>query len=480
MTDESKSTSRPLCVDLDGTLVKTDTFAQALLLLISTRPGVLFLIPKWASAGLASFKKRVAKEVQLDPAALPMQTEFLQFLKQEHAQGRSLILATASDESVARRIAGHLGIFSEVLASDGVTNLRAERKRDALIARFGENNFDYAGNASDDLPVWDVAREIIAVNPCGPVRRALRGKSVRLFEDRPAKWKAWLDALRVHQWTKNTLVFLPMVLAHELTTPDLYLKAGLAFIAFSFAASAIYVFNDLFDLHADQHHPRKQARPFAAGNLSLPDAVVMAPLLVLAALATACLLGAAFVGVLLFYLLLTTLYSWRLKQIALLDVITLAGFYTLRILAGTAAYGVETSTWLLGFSVMLFCSLALVKRYAELREEVEVNPGKIGVRGRGYQACHLPWLARVGRIAGILSTVVLGFYITSEKVVQFYKTPAALWFLCPLVLYWIARIWRLAATGRLSDDPLDFAARDPQTWVIGALGILVLILGAVF
>ena len=278
---------------------------------------------------------------------------------------------------------------------------------------------------------------------------------------------------------KNILLFLPMLLAQELTTPALYGKAILAFFAFSFAASAIYVFNDLFDLHADQHHPRKQKRPFAAGNLSLLGAVVAAPLLVLTALALACLLGPAFVGVLFIYLIITTLYSWRLKQIVLLDVITLAGFYTIRILAGTAAYGVATSPWLIAFSVFLFFSLALVKRYAELREVLGAAPEKLGARGRGYRARHLPWLGRVGIASGIFSAAVLLLYINSDKVVQFYKTPLILSLLCPLLLYWIGRIWHLAASGKLSDDPLDFAARDPQTWAIAALGVFVLILGAV-
>ena len=478
MTDEFKSGMRPLCVDLDGTLVKTDTFAQALLLLVRSRPATLFSLPRWASNGLASFKQRVAQEVVLDPAALPIHAELLSFLQSESKTGRLLILATASDESVARRVADHLGIFSDVIASDGKTNLKAERKRDALVARFGRQGFDYAGNATDDLIVWEAAEEVLVVNPCASVRRALAGRSIRVFEDRPATWKAWIKALRVHQWSKNILVFLPMLLAHQLADPVLYVRAILAFFAFSFAASVIYIFNDLLDLHADQHHPRKQKRPFAAGDLSLLGAVVAAPLLVLAALGVASYLGAAFVGVLLIYLLITTLYSWRFKQIILLDVITLAGFYAIRILAGTAAYGVETSPWLIAFSIFIFLSLAVVKRYAELREALQMHPEKIGARGRGYHARHLPWLARFGVACGCVSVLVLALYINSEKVVQFYNTPAVLWLLCPIVLYWIARIWHLACRGTLSDDPLEFASRDPQTWGIAVLSAAILIVGS--
>lgn len=478
MVEQSTSASCPLCVDLDGTLVKTDTFAQALLLLVRTRPATLLKIPGWAKSGLAAFKQTVAQEIQLDPVALPYHQDLLDFLRSEKKKGRELILATASDQSVARRVAAHLGIFSEVIASDGRTNLKSARKRDALVARFGEQGFDYAGNANDDLTVWGAALGIIAVNPCASVRRALRGKTVRFFEDRSPKWKAWLKALRVHQWMKNVLIFLPMLLAHELTTPKLYLQAAIAFFSFSFLASSIYVVNDLMDLHADQHHPRKNRRPFAAGNLSLLAAVVAVPLLIASSLALAQFLPVAFSGILLFYLFITTLYSWRLKQLVLLDVMTLAGLYTLRILAGTAAYNVTTSEWLIAFSIAIFFSLALVKRYAELREALEAYPERLGARGRGYHARHLPWLARLGVVAGIVSGIVLALYITSEKVVQFYKTPAALWLLCPLVLYWISRIWRLAIRGELSDDPLEFAARDGQTLILGLMGTLILVWGS--
>jgi 4-hydroxybenzoate polyprenyltransferase/phosphoserine phosphatase len=478
MADPSTTAPLPLCVDLDGTLVKTDTFAQALLLLVRTRPAALFAVPRQIAGGLAAFKQRVAQEIQPDPAALPYHAGLLAFLKSERGKGRELILVTASDARPAGAVAAHLGLFSDVMASDGSTNLKAASKRDALTARFGEKGFDYAGNASDDLPVWEAAAGIIAVNPCARVRRALKNRPVRIFEDRKSGVSAWLSALRVQQWAKNVLIFLPMLLAHRLSDPALYIQAALAFFAFSFAASAVYVFNDLFDLHADQHHPRKKNRPFAAGDLSLTAGAAAAPALVLAALGTAQLLRPAFTGILLIYLVVTTLYSWRLKQLALLDVMTLAGLYAIRILAGTAAYGVETSTWLIAFSIFLFFSLALVKRYAELLEASQGHPEAVRVRGRGYRADDLPLLAGFGAGGGCVSVLVLALYINSEKVVQFYNNPAALWLLCPLLLYWIARVWLLTGRGELSDDPLDFAARDPQTWLIGALSAAVLILGS--
>lgn len=478
MSNNVNNGLRPLCVDLDGTLVKTDTFVQALLWLVRTRPATLFSIPIWARSGLAAFKKKVAEEVQLDPAALPYQIPFLEFLIAQKRAGRHLVLATASDEAPARAVANHLHLFDTVFASDGAINLKSARKRDLLVAHFGERGFDYAGNARADWTVWESAATRIVVNPSASVRRALRSKPAQVFDDRPVQWRSWTRAFRIRQWTKNVLIFLPMILAHEWTTPLYYLQALIAFLSFSFLASAIYGINDLMDLHADQHHPRKCHRPFAAGNLSVQAAVIAIPGLALISSLLAQFLSPAFGVILLFYLLLTTLYSWQLKQWVLWDVLTLAAFYALRIFAGTAAYGVETSGWLIAFSIALFFSLALVKRYAELREALCAQPEKIEARGRGYHARHLPWIAGVGVASGVLSSGVLALYINSEKVVQFYRSPALLWGLCPMLLYWIGRIWRLAIRGELSDDPLEFAIRDWQTLLFGGLGALILWAGS--
>ncbi|MFA5688350.1 MAG: UbiA family prenyltransferase [Kiritimatiellales bacterium] len=470
------NTSVPLCVDLDGTLVKTDTFVQALILLIRNRPAALFSFHRWMSGGPAAFKQRVAQEVEIDPAALPYHTGLLTFLQNERATGRELILTTASDMVPARAVAAQLGIFSDVMASDGKTNLKAGCKRTALAARFGEKNFDYAGNSGADIPVWNSAREIIAVNPDSSARRFLKNKPARMFEDRPPAFKCWIKALRVRQWIKNILVFVPMILAHRLTEPALYINAVLAFFAFSCMASAIYVCNDLFDLNSDQHHPRKKFRPFAAGNISANGAVISFFIMLIASFAVAGFLPAEFSRVLILYLILNACYSWRLKQIALLDVLLLAFLYVLRIIAGTAAYGVETSPWLIAFSMFLFFSLALIKRYAELRES---NPEKVKNRGRGYRAADLPLLAAFGAGSGTVAVLVLALYINSAKVVQFYPSPAILWLLCPVFFYWVARLWLLAGRGEIPDDPLEFSVRDVQTWIIGAFSAVILILGSI-
>lgn len=479
MDDAPKTEMRPLCVDLDGTLVKTDTFAQALLLLVRKRPSLLFSLPRWALGGLAAVKRKVAQQIQLDPAALPYHPGLLTFLNSEKEKGRTLILVTASDEIPAGAVATHLRLFSDVMASDGQSNLKAERKRDALVARFGVKGFDYAGNAKDDLPVWEAADGMIAVNPSASARRALKGRSsTRIFEERPLRIKSWVRALRLHQWTKNILVFLPMMLAHQWNDSALLANGIIAFLAFSLAASTIYLCNDLLDLHADQHHPRKKGRPFAAGNLSLLSAAVALPLLLVSAVLLSLQLPATFAGVLVLYLVMNVLYSCWLKQTALLDVLTLAGFYALRIFAGTAAYGVPSSEWLIAFSLFIFFSLALVKRYSELREAAETTPNVLKVRGRGYRAADMPLVGSFGVASGCLAVLVLALYINSAKVTEFYHSPAMLWMLCPLMFYWIARLWLLAGRGELSDDPLSFAVRDPHTWLIGILSATVLVLGS--
>lgn len=477
-TPPLKETAKPLCVDLDGTLVKSDTLAESLLMQVRARPLSLFTLPFEAARGLAALKARLARAFPIDPKSLPYHPDLMRRLCTERDKGRDLILVTASDCETARSIAAQSGIFSDVIASDGTTNLKGSRKRDALVARFGEKGFDYAGNSPDDIPVWEAADRIIAVNPSSRLMRVPLLKHAVIIDDRPAVFPRWIRAIRAAQWLKNLLIFLPMLLAHEVCSPLLFLKAMTAFAAFSLAASAVYLCNDLLDLPSDRRHPRKCHRPVAAGHVDLLTAARTVPLLALASLALALLLPRAFIAVLILYLLITALYSWRLKQWPLLDVITLAGLYALRILAGTAAYGVESSPWLIAFSIFVFFSLALVKRFAELMECAEADLANLSGRGRGYRTEDLPLLRAFGAASGCTAVLVLALYINSDKVLEFYPRPHILWILCPLFLYWITRIWVLAGRGELHDDPLAFAVRDRATWLIGALSAATLLLAA--
>lgn len=283
---------------------------------------------------------------------------------------------------------------------------------------------------------------------------------------------AVLRALRVHQWVKNLLVLVPVMLDHKLFQPPVMVKALIAFAAFCCAASGAYVLNDLLDRDADRRHRIKRNRPFAANTLSRSFGVVLVPLLFAAALLWSLWLSPKFLALLGLYVVLTTAYSIYLKQIAVLDVLLLAGLYTLRVLAGVAASHVRFSTWLLAFSMFLFLSLAFLKRYAEL-SELQGGAGE-GLARRGYLRGDREWLGSMGAASGYLSVLVLALYINSAEVMALYRKPLLLWLICPLLLFWISRMWLLAHRGRIDQDPIVAAVLDPASYAVGALVALIL------
>jgi len=460
-------------VDLDGTLVKLDTLHQAFFLLLRRSPASIFRIPGWVAKGKAHLKDQVMQRITLDASALPYHKAFLAYLRQEHENGRQLVLATASNYRTANAVADHLGIFSEIISSNVDTNMRHSRKLEAIQERFP--TFGYAGNDVADFPIWDAADEVILVNPAQPVRAKYTAAADHIFVERRPLPKMLLKAMRCQQWLKNLLIFSPIFLAHRFTETGTLLQAVTAFFAFSFAASSIYVLNDLFDLSADQHHPRKCRRPFAAGDLSIATGSLLIPLLAIFSILLGMLLPLSFFLVLLAYFAITTLYSWRLKQMEIVDVLTLAILYSMRIVAGSAATGIPASSWFIIFAVFLFLSLALVKRLSELREMENGGDPDHAHRERGYTVNDLPLLMAFGTASGYLSAFVFTMYLNSEWVAQLYTRPELLWLFCPLLLYWITRIWMLAWRGQMNDDPLAFASKDPQTYVVGALGMAIIL-----
>ncbi len=469
-----ENTSIPLCVDLDGTLVKLDTLHQALFLLLRRNPASILRIPGWIAKGKAHLKDQVMQRVALDASALPYHKEFLAYLREEHAKGRTLVLATASNYRTANAVAEHLGIFSDTLSSTVETNMRHTRKLDAIQKRFPQ--FAYAGNDTADFPLWDAAAETILVNPTQPARDQYAAQADRIFTERRPVGKMLLKAMRCSQWLKNLLIFAPVFLAHKFNDPASLLQTTIAFLSFSFAASSIYVLNDLFDLSADQHHPRKCRRPFASGDLSITVGALLIPLLALLSLIFGLLLNPTFLLVLLAYYAITTLYSWRLKQMEVVDVLTLAILYAMRIVAGSVATGTAASSWFIVFIIFLFLSLALVKRLSELREINDEGGSGHEHRERGYSTGDLPLLMAFGTASGYISAFVFTMYLNSAVVVdQLYTRPELLWLFCPLLLYWITRIWMLAWRGNMHDDPLAFATKDPHTYVIGALSIAIVL-----
>ncbi|CAA9562190.1 MAG: Integral membrane protein [uncultured Truepera sp.] len=467
MTETRRDVAAPLCVDLDGTLIKTDLLFEMLLLLLKTRPLALFQLPLWLFKGKAHFKQELAARAHLDVTCLPYRAPLLSFLKDEQRAGRKLVLATAADARVARQVAAHLGIFSAVVASDGAVNCSGSRKLGALERECGPEGFVYVGDAPVDLQVWRHARGAILVGGGNRFVKQLNNVE-RTFEDDTRPWEA-LRAMRLHQWAKNVLIFVPLLLAHEVTDPARVAAALLAFLAFSLCASSVYVQNDLLDLEADRHHPRKRFRPFASGALPVKFGLLLAPALLALAVLAALPLSSTFLGVLGLYFVLTLSYSLYFKRKAILDVLLLAILYTVRIVAGGVAVGLVVSPWLLAFAMFFFLNLAYVKRFSELKD----LPGESFLRARGYTSDDLEGLADLGVASGYVSILVVALYINSPEVSELYRTPELLWLLCPLLVYWVSRVWLLARRGQMHDDPVIFALRDRVSYVVGACAVLV-------
>lgn len=462
--------SRPLIVDLDGTLIHTDLLAESALLAFKGNPGTVFSVPGWLGKGKAVLKQELAARADIEIARLPWNEPLLAWLRAQHAAGRTLVLATASDLRYAEQVKDYLGFFDAVLATRDGHNMSAENKRAALVARYGEGGFDYAGNSHDDLHVWRSAREAVLVNAPAGLQNKIGIPVAKVFPARAGRLRAWSRALRLHQWLKNVLLFLPLLAAHRFDLQS-WLPAVIGFFAFGLCASSVYLLNDLLDLPNDRHHPHKRLRPFAAGLLPAVHGALVAPWLLLVALATAFMLSPPFAAVLVVYYMLTLAYSFRLKKIAMLDVMMLAALYTIRIVAGAALTSIVPSFWLLSFALFFFLCLAFLKRYTELVGLQDRKGHR--AKGRGYTADDASVVASQGAAAGYTAVLVLAFYINSNEVWALYHEPRWLWGICVLLLYWLNRSWFLAHRGRLHDDPIIYAITDRGSRIILAL-VLVL------
>jgi len=456
-----------LFVDLDGTLIRSDLLLEGVLNLLRRKPLQACLLPLWLIGGKSHLKQQVAQRADIDAAGLPYDAPFLEFLKAEHARGRTLVLATASHRRYAEEVARHLGIFVAVLATDGTTNLSGEAKLRAILAYSGGRDFDYAADARRDVAIWRRAHGAVVVNAASRVlAEAQRVTSVmQVFKAPVAGWQSYLHALRIHHWAKNLLLFVPLLTAHQWANMHALGQLAPAFLAFSLCASGVYVLNDLLDAPTDRQHPRKRARPVAAGAISPARAAVLALSLPLAALLIAAWISPEFVWVLLAYLALATGYSLYFKRHALVDVLVLAGLHTLRVAAGAIAIEVPLSFWLLAFSVLLFFSVALVKRCTELR----VPGGGARIAGRDYSAVDLPRLRGLGMASGCAAVAVLALYFNSTDVAARYAHPEWLWLSCPALFYWFCRAWIREGRGEMHDDPLIYALRDPASYAVLAV-----------
>lgn len=456
----------PLFVDLDTTLTLADVTVETMFAYAKSGLLPIFRLICWLTRGRAFAKAMVARVMPVDPATLPWRQSVLDAIAKARSEGRPVILASASHHRNITRVAKHLGIFDAIIASSAKNNAKGKGKLTRILAMTNGGPFDYIGDAGADIPIWNAAREGITVGYCPE-------GVIRLGEAPPSKWRALARAMRPHQWAKNALIFVPLGTAGLLTDPTAVGRAALAALLFSLVASGVYLVNDTFDIEADRAHPTKHKRPLAAGLISVPFALGIAPLLMsLPILAGYFVLSASFATVLTAYLVLTTAYSMRLKAVMTLDVITLACLYTIRIFAGAVAVGVIVSFWLLAFSVFLFLSLAYLKRYTELANAK--TPERL-LDGRGYLPEDLDFVAIAGVSSGMVSILVLALFSNAMGQSPAYQTPQLLWILCILLLYWINRVWMMARRGQVEGDPVAFATKDPRSIIVAVLmGLVVL------
>ncbi len=461
-----KNTSQPLFVDLDGTLVKADIFLEAIFALVRKNPCILANIIGWLiRGGRARVKYEIAVRYDLQACNLPYNEELLDFLREQKTLGRKIHLATASNEIFAKKVADKLGLFDAVLASDARENLKGGNKLERILNYCEGEAFSYAGDAFSDVKIWSSAETAIIVNPSWGVLKAAKKvvQVEKIITDGKSEVLTLLSALRLHQWVKNLLVAVPLLTAHAFSVES-FGHVLSAFFSFCLLASATYLLNDLFDLQSDRAHPRKQKRPIAAGELKAADGLFLAFFLIAISFLIAWGLPTEFVAALFIYLVLTLCYSMVLKTFALIDVMVLASLYALRIIAGAAAIQVELSFWLISFSMFFFLSLALVKRYAEVRSVEDTT--ERGVSRRDYRVQDEPLLTSMGISSGFLSILVLALFIEHQHSLEIYSNPAVLWMLCPPLLYWILRMWIKTARDDMHDDPIVFSVRDIVSWLV--------------
>ena len=460
----------PLFVDLDGTLVKTDLLLESLLVMLKAQPWTLLLLPLWLLRGRAHLKAQIARRADVAAETLVYDSRVVAWLETERKAGRTLVLATASNRKYADAVATHLGMFGVVIASDERANLKGHEKVAAILAHTNGGPFDYAGNSSADVPIWRKARKVICVDTPSGVVRTVRSFCVpeEMVTPRRAYLKLLIKAIRVHQWLKNALIFVPLAAAHRLTDVEADLRVVAAFFAYSFLASSVYVMNDLTDLRSDRLHPRKCKRPFASGELPLHHGLALIPVLLTSSVVIATLfLPLQFLGVLGIYYVCSLAYNFWAKERVVWDVVLLAGLYVLRVIAGAAAVPVPASFWLLAFSMFIFSSLALAKRYSEMASMAKL--GRSNAHGRGYLTDDMPILQTMGVAAGYMAVLVMALYINSPEIHALYERPETLWGICPLLLFWMSRIWVKTHRGEMHDDPVVFAVKDRVSLLVGAL-----------
>lgn len=470
--------SVPLVVDLDGTLIRTDMLLETFWSACSCNLWILLRLCVSAFRGMAAVKQDLALASAVDIPSLPYNNDVIAYIRRWKKQSGKAVLVTGSNQAIAQKIADHLGLFDEVHGSDGTHNLIGANKARFLVRRFGAGQYAYIGDSKADIPSWNQAAHIITVNASPSVRKHLRGKQAQSehITTRAPSILDFVKALRVHQWLKNILVFVPMVAAHMFTL-DIAAISLVAFSAFSLIASSVYILNDLVDLDADRHHPRKRYRPLASGSLSIAKGSWIALVCLLLGFFLALQVGTPFTLVMLGYYGATILYSFYWKRWMIIDICLLAALYATRIIAGGVATDIALSPWLLTFSIFFFLSLGALKRQTELADYAA--KGKTTASGRAYHVKDLPIITSLSLSSGHVAVLVLALYIHSPQVQILYTNPNLLWGLCLVLLFWISRAVLISYRGDMHDDPTIFALQDNVSQLCLVLVIALLLVGSI-
>ncbi len=465
-----------LIVDLDGTLIKTDMLHESFWSSVKRNPSTAFLALISLVYGKAALKDRLSATSDVNVATLPYNRSVIKYIEEHRLEGGKSVLITGSSQAYADKVSGYLKLFDEAYGTRDGNNLTGKAKRDFIHDFLGFKSFSYIGNSRDDLHVWRHANKVITVNTSKRIRKEAEGigkPSEHLLTD-DVSAISYFKLMRTYQWLKNMLIFLPILAAHQLDRDNI-ITGLLGFFSFSLVASSVYVLNDLLDLGHDRSHPRKRSRPLAAGDLSIANALLLMPVLLLFGFGIGAVLGFSFVLVLTLYLILTTLYSVKFKTIAVLDIVLLGALYSLRVFAGGVSSDIKLSFWLIAFSTLFFLALAAVKRQAELIDTLQ--RGADHLAGRGYETADLPIINMVGLVSGFAAVQVLALYVNSEKVQELYMTPEALWGVCCILLYWVIRIVFVTNRGLMTDDPILFTVKDKVSYACLILMSAFLLIG---
>ena len=466
-----------LFVDLDGTLIKSDLLFECLVPIIKNYFYAIFLAPFWLLKGKAYLKDKFSDLVSINPEILPYNNNVLECIRKEKENGSKIILATASNIKLAKSISDYLGIFDDVIASSKEENLKGKNKLNKIKSYIENNNinkeFSYIGDSEADVKIFNETNIPIVVGNKNVFNKIKSKNDKTTFVDGENDFslKKFFKMIRTYQWVKNFLIFLPLILAHKFLDVNLLLKALVAFFSFSFLASSVYIINDIMDVESDRIHPSKKNRPIASGAVKISSALKVAFILMPLSFIISIFLGKEFLFVLLTYFITTSCYSFYLKKIMLVDILILSLLYTVRMFAGGVALNIYLSPWLFMFSLFFFFSLACAKRYSELY--AVRNNLQDEIKGRGYQAQDLEQIQIFGSSSGYIAILIFALYIQSDISMKLYKTPSFFWALCPIMLYWISRVWLLSHRGQMTQDPIIFALKDKVSYVVLILSIII-------